>query len=170
MSCSERDLNWNIRHGWANKPDKNQSVASVLLEFRGVRFTCTALRNWPPLHWHRCPFARFDGGNLILVILSHCSTLFSRHLCSAVSLNAKCHFNLHWANARNKQLTINRQFVNEFLFFHAFHFICKLTWIKFTEIKSKLGLLDYDKNHNHEYFGQYCNQDYLTIMRGPYRT
>ncbi len=24
-----------------------------------------------------------------------------------------------------------------------------------------LGLLDYDKNHNHDYFGQYCNHDYL---------
>ncbi len=25
----------------------------------------------------------------------------------------------------------------------------------------KLGLLDYDKNHNRDYFGQYCNQGYL---------
>ncbi len=25
----------------------------------------------------------------------------------------------------------------------------------------EVGLLDYDKNHNHEYFGQYCNHDYL---------
>ncbi len=25
----------------------------------------------------------------------------------------------------------------------------------------KVGLLDYDKNHNHDYFGQYCNHDYL---------
>ncbi len=25
----------------------------------------------------------------------------------------------------------------------------------------QLGLLDYDKNHNHDYFGQYCNHDYL---------
>jgi len=24
-----------------------------------------------------------------------------------------------------------------------------------------LGLLDYGKNHNHIYFGQYCNHDYL---------
>ncbi len=23
-----------------------------------------------------------------------------------------------------------------------------------------VGLLDYDKNHNHDYFGQYCNHDY----------
>ncbi len=28
----------------------------------------------------------------------------------------------------------------------------------------KLGLLDYDKNHNHDYFGQYCNHDYLTQL------
>ncbi len=27
-----------------------------------------------------------------------------------------------------------------------------------------LGLLDYDKNHNHDYFGQYCNHDYLTRL------
>ncbi len=25
----------------------------------------------------------------------------------------------------------------------------------------QVGLLDYDKNHNHDYFGQYCYQDYL---------
>ncbi len=24
-----------------------------------------------------------------------------------------------------------------------------------------IELLDYDKNHNHDYFGQYCNHDYL---------
>ncbi len=24
-----------------------------------------------------------------------------------------------------------------------------------------VGLLDYDKNHNHDYFGQYCNHDYF---------
>ncbi len=24
-----------------------------------------------------------------------------------------------------------------------------------------VGLLEYDKNHNHGYFGQYCNHDYL---------
>ncbi len=28
----------------------------------------------------------------------------------------------------------------------------------------KVGLLDYDKNHNHDYFGQYCNHDYLTRL------
>ncbi len=28
----------------------------------------------------------------------------------------------------------------------------------------QLGLLDYDKNHNHDYFGQYCNHDYLTRL------
>ncbi len=28
----------------------------------------------------------------------------------------------------------------------------------------RLGLLDYDKNHNHDYFGQYCNHDYLTRL------
>ncbi len=27
-----------------------------------------------------------------------------------------------------------------------------------------VGLLDYDKNHNHDYFGQYCNHDYLTRL------
>ncbi len=27
-----------------------------------------------------------------------------------------------------------------------------------------LGLLDYDKNHNHDYFGQYCNHNYLTRL------
>ncbi len=32
-----------------------------------------------------------------------------------------------------------------------------------------IGLLDYGKNHNHDYFGQYCNHDYFnTIMSGPY--
>ncbi len=33
-----------------------------------------------------------------------------------------------------------------------------------------IGLLDYGKNHNHDYFGQYCNHDYLfnPIMSGPY--
>lgn len=25
-----------------------------------------------------------------------------------------------------------------------------------------LGLLDHGTNHNHDYFGQYCNHDYLT--------
>ncbi len=28
----------------------------------------------------------------------------------------------------------------------------------------QLGLLDYDKNHNHDYFGQYCNHDYLKLL------
>ncbi len=32
------------------------------------------------------------------------------------------------------------------------------------EIDFHLGLLDYDKNHNHDYFGQYCNHDYLTRL------
>ncbi len=27
-----------------------------------------------------------------------------------------------------------------------------------------IGLLDYDKNHNHDYFGQYCNHDYLKLI------
>ncbi len=30
--------------------------------------------------------------------------------------------------------------------------------------KHELGLLDYDQNHNHDYFGQYCNHDYLTRL------
>ncbi len=29
----------------------------------------------------------------------------------------------------------------------------------------KLGLLDYDKNQNHNYFGQYCNHGYLKYER-----
>ncbi len=28
----------------------------------------------------------------------------------------------------------------------------------------KIGLLNYDKNHNHDYFGQYCNHDYLKLL------
>ncbi len=27
-----------------------------------------------------------------------------------------------------------------------------------------LGLLDYDKYHNHDYFGKYCNHNYLTRL------
>ncbi len=28
-------------------------------------------------------------------------------------------------------------------------------------LNTTVGLLDYGKNHNHDYFGQYCNHDYL---------
>ncbi len=28
----------------------------------------------------------------------------------------------------------------------------------------KIGLLNYDKNPNHDYFGQYCNHDYLKLL------
>ncbi len=35
-------------------------------------------------------------------------------------------------------------------------------------LSNSLGLLDYDKNHIHDYFGQYCNHDYLIVISGPY--
>ncbi len=38
---------------------------------------------------------------------------------------------------------------------------CFLIWMSLALDELKLGLLDYDKNHNHDYFGQYCNHDYL---------
>ncbi len=38
---------------------------------------------------------------------------------------------------------------------------CFLIWMSLALDELKLGLLDYDKNHNHNYFGQYCNHDYL---------
>ncbi len=45
------------------------------------------------------------------------------------------------------------------------HYIICLIWIRLAALKaesdSSAGLLDYDKNHNHDYFGQYCNHDYL---------
>ncbi len=46
----------------------------------------------------------------------------------------------------------------------------KVSWSDETKIELfVLGLLDYDKNHNHDYFGQYCNHDYLTrLFAGPY--
>ncbi len=32
----------------------------------------------------------------------------------------------------------------------------------------KIGLLNYGKNHYHDYFGQYLNHVYLTIISGSY--
>ncbi len=32
------------------------------------------------------------------------------------------------------------------------------------EIWSESGLLEYDKNHNCDYFGQYCNPEYITQL------
>ncbi len=31
------------------------------------------------------------------------------------------------------------------------------TWVSYCFYKYLLGLLDSDKNHNHDYVGQYCN-------------
>ncbi len=42
-----------------------------------------------------------------------------------------------------------------------------LRWRYFTKLNRlyfTVGLLDYDKNHNQDYFGQYCNHDYLTRL------
>ncbi len=51
---------------------------------------------------------------------------------------------------KQKQISVNIQLKNRFKGKTSFH--------------SPLGLLNYDKNHNHVYFGQYCNHDYLTRL------
>ncbi len=46
----------------------------------------------------------------------------------------------------------------------AFHTFMDLDSAIYLAVNGTVGLLDYDKNHNHDYFGQYCNHDYLTRL------
>ncbi len=120
-----------------------------------------AVDHWQAMQYrfHYRRWIAFDMNVILrrLSVIYRPALLSNMHFYSTLYIASNhSHMRLNLHSGRLNESYISHWLINSQIYLP----VCELeAKYKFSTDIFSLGLLDYDKNHNHDYFGQYCNHN-----------